>query len=60
VTGDSIRKSTKVLKRTDGTWVGYNEHGKIVGHQPYIADVLVREVVFGLATIKMEKFKYVG
>jgi hypothetical protein len=56
VPGDVIKKASKRLGTCDGVWVGFNDHGDMVGHTPYQQDDALREIIFKLAKDKMWRF----
>ena len=60
VSADTVKKQMKVLRSTDGVWVGYDDKGNMIGHMPYQQDEATRDVVIDLARRKMERFKHAG
>ena len=56
VTNDAINRRTQRI--VPDTWVGFNEHGKYIGHQPYLLDPEDRDRVIDLAKSKAERILF--
>jgi hypothetical protein len=51
-----IRGSGRKFELPDGMWVGFDEHYKYTGHQPYLKDKEGQDLVINLARKKVKGF----
>ena len=56
VPGDAIKRAGKKLGHCDEVWVGFSEHGAMIGHMPYQQDEAIRDALEKLARAKMGRF----